>query len=238
MAKTYAGSYAAQVRFRKVITLSGGAGTFNALASFYLTMQLTADTANQQVNVAAHDCHVDLTGTGTVGLMGATLQIQDNVFGMMTLDSAVFSASTTGGTTSWSMTPIQGPMGWKWSSASDTMPTTSSDSRVFDQDGDGHPGITLHVFWQGTDYPLYVVMTQNESLSGTAASGGALTGTTVDTTSMEHHRQHHRPARSDRLLGAGLEHRGQHGEDCQDPVAAHLHAARGADGDAVPLSVS
>ena len=184
MAKTFAGAYAAQVRFRKVISLSGGLGTFNALASFYLTMQLTADSGKQLVGVAAHDCHVDLTGTGTGGLMGATLQIQDGVFSMMTLDSAVFSASSTGNTTSWSMTPIQGPMGWKWASPSDSMPTSASDSRVFDQDGDGHPGITLHVFWQGTDYPLYVVMTQHEALGGPATSGGSLTGTTVDSTSM------------------------------------------------------
>ena len=182
MAKAYAGTYAAQVRFRKVISLSGGLGTFNALASFYLTMQLTADNAKQLVGVAAHDCHVDLTGTGTGGLMGATLQIPDTVFPMMTLESAVFSASTNGGTTSWSMSEIQGPMGWKWASPSDALPTTT-DSRVFDQDGDGNPGVTMHVFWSGMDYPLYVVMAQRESVSGTVSSG-TMTGTTVDTTAM------------------------------------------------------
>jgi hypothetical protein len=182
VAKAYAGTYAAQVRFRKVISLSGGLGTFNALASFYLTMQLTADNAKQLVGVAAHDCHVDLTGTGTGGLMGATLQIPDTVFPMMTLESAVFSASTNGGTTSWSMSEIQGPMGWKWASPSDALPTTT-DSRVFDQDGDGNPGVTMHVFWSGMDYPLYVVMAQRESVSGTVSSG-TMTGTTVDTTAM------------------------------------------------------
>lgn len=183
VAKVYAGTYAAQVKFRKVISLSGGLGTFNALATFYITMQLTADATKQLVVATSHDCHVDLTGTGTGGLMGATLQLPDSVFTMMSLDMAVFSASSAGGTTSWSLSEIQGPMGWHWSSPSDTLPTSSGDPRVFDQDGDGNAGVTLHVYWSGTDYPLYVVMTQREALTGTA-SGGALTGTTVDTTAM------------------------------------------------------
>ena len=185
MARTYAGSYAAQVRFRKVISLSGGLGTFNALAAFYLTMQLTADAANQVVDVTSHDCHVDLTGTGTGGLLGATLQLPDTVFGAMSLDKAVFTASASdGGAALWSVAPVEGPMGWKWSSASDALPSTASDARVFDQDGDGNPGVTLHVYWSGTDYPLYVVMAQHESLSGTATDGGVLGGVSVDTTAM------------------------------------------------------
>jgi hypothetical protein len=185
VARTYAGSYAAKVQFRKVISLNGGAlGSFNALAAFYMTMQLTADATNKVVNVAENDCHADLTGSGTLGLMGATLQLPDTVLTTTHLDGAVFSASTSGSSTSWAISEIRGPMGWHWTSPADTMPTTGSDSRIFDQDMDGNPGVTFHVFWSGMDYPLYVVQTQRDVLSGTVGTNGALTGTTVDTTAM------------------------------------------------------
>jgi hypothetical protein len=185
VAKTFAGSYAAQVKFRKVISLNGGAlGSFNALAAFYMTLQLTADATNKVVNVSENDCHADLTGSGTLGLMGATLQLPDAVMTTTHLDGAVFSASTSGSTTRWAMSEIHGPMGWHWTSPTDTLPSTGSDSRIFDQDMDGNPGVTFHVFWSGTDYPLYVVQTQRDTLSGTAAANGTLTGTTVDATAI------------------------------------------------------
>jgi hypothetical protein len=187
VAKTYAGSYAAQVKFRKIISLNGGAlGSFNALAAFYMTMQLTADATNKVVNVSENDCHADLTGTGTLGLMGATLQLPDAVLTTTHLDGAVFSASTpsSGGSTTWAISEIHGPMGWHWTSPTDTLPATGTDSRIFDQDMDGNPGVTFHVFWSGMDYPLYVVQAQRESLNGTAGANGALTGTTVDETAM------------------------------------------------------
>jgi hypothetical protein len=186
VARTFAGSYAALVSFRKVISLNGGAlGGMHSLATFYMTMDLTADAARMQVTVAASDCHVDLTGTGTGGLAGGVLQIPDVVLTTTHLDPAVFSASTAGATTSWGISEVHGPIGWKWATASDAIPTSPSDSRIFDQDMDSNPGVTMHVLWNGTDTPLYFVQTQRDTLVGTVASTGDLTGTTTDATEQE-----------------------------------------------------
>jgi hypothetical protein len=171
------------VRFRKVISLNGGAlGGMNSLASFYMTLELTADPQTMKVTVAANDCHVDLTGNGTGGLAGGVLQIPDVVLTTTQLSPAEFSASTAGGTTSWGITEIHGPIGWRWSSPSDATPTRGTDSRIFDQDTDGNPGVTMHVLWNGTDTPLYIVQTQRDTLVGSVASNGDLNGTTSDAT--------------------------------------------------------
>jgi hypothetical protein len=186
VAKTFAGAYAGLVRFRKVISLNGGAlGAMNSLASFYMNIQITANTSSQTVTVAASDCHVDLTGTGTGGLAGGVLQIPDVVLTTTHLANAVFSASTTGGATAWGITEIHGPIGWRWTSPSDAIPTSGTDTRIFDQDTDGNPGVTMHVLWAGTDTPLYFVQTQRDTLRGTVASNGDLLGTTFDGTEQE-----------------------------------------------------
>jgi hypothetical protein len=183
VAKTFAGPYAGLVKFRKVISLNGGAlGSMNSLASFYLNVQITADAARMTVNVAASDCHVDLTGTGTGGLQGGVLQIPDGVLQIPHLDSATFSASNSGGTTNWGITEVHGPLGWKWASPADAIPTSGTDSRIIDQDTDGNPGVTMHVLWAGTDTPLYIVQTQRDTFRGTVASNGDLVGTTIDAT--------------------------------------------------------
>jgi hypothetical protein len=123
---------------------------------------------------------MDISGTGTGGLQGATLQVADVVMTTTHLDPATLSVSGDGGAAAWRLSELHGPIGWKWSSPSDSTPTSSSDSRVFDQDMDGMPGVTMHVLWNGTDTPMPFVQTQREELSGRLVTGGALTGTTVD----------------------------------------------------------
>jgi hypothetical protein len=179
-AKTLAGSYASLMKFRKVISISGSLGSFNALAALYSSVEITADPVKRVVVLTATECHMDLTGTGTGGLQGAMLVVPDAVMTTTHIDSAALSVSSDGGAKEWSLTELHGPVGWKWSSPSDATPTSAGDSRVFDQDMDGNPGVTMHLWWAGTDYPLYYVQAQRDALSGSLAANGELTGVTVD----------------------------------------------------------
>jgi hypothetical protein len=176
-----AGSYAMLIKFRKVISLNGGSlGSFNALVSIYSNVQIAADSANHVVTLSAGECHMDIAGTGTIGLQGATFQVADVIMTTTHLDPATLSVAGDGGAAAWSLSELHGPIGWKWSSPADSTPTSATDPRVFDQDMDSMPGVTMHVLWNGTDTPMDFVQTQREQLSGQLAAGGALTGTTVD----------------------------------------------------------
>lgn len=180
VAKTLAGSYAGLMKFRKVISIGGSLGTYNALAALYSSIEIAADPAKRIVSFTATECHIDITGTGTGGLQGAMLVVPDAVTTTTHIDAATLSVSSDGGAKEWSLTELHGPVGWKWSSPSDATPTSAGDSRVFDQDMDGNPGVTMHLWWAGTDYPLYYVQAQRDVLSGSLAASGELTGVTVD----------------------------------------------------------
>jgi len=61
---------------------------------------------------------------------------------------------------------------------SDPLPMEASDSRVFDQDGDGNPGMTVHVTILGlVEGETYVVQRVSYRLSGTVIDRGRIEGT-------------------------------------------------------------
>jgi hypothetical protein len=178
-ASAIGGSFAVLVKFRKVISLSGGSlGSFNALAGIYSTAQVTTDSTGA-TTLSSSECHMDITGSGTGGLQGATFEVADVI--MTTTHVTPARLTLSNGGAAWALSEVQAPIGWMWSSPSDATPTSATDPRVFDQDMDGMPGVTMHVLWNGTDTPMPFVQTQREKLSGTFGTGGVLSGTTVDT---------------------------------------------------------
>ncbi len=179
--KTFVGAYAGLIRFRRVLSV-GSLGSMPVLVSIYATMEIADDPTHQLVTLTAGACHADSTGTGTGVLDASTLQIPDVVMTTTHLDPVTFSASGSGTSQSWSTTELHGPIGWRWSSPGDPIPTSASDPRVFDQDSDGQPGVTMNVLWQGTTTPVAFVQTERDTFSGTVASNGDLVGTTVDAT--------------------------------------------------------
>ncbi len=183
VAKTFDGSYAGMIKFRDVQSV-GSLGTMHSLATIYATMDIKDDPTNQVVTVSTTPCHVEISGMGTVALAGASFDIPDVVMTTTHLDDATFSASNSSNGVSWVMSEIHGPIGWKWSSPSDTLPTSAKDSRVFDQDSDGHPGVTMTVSGGGASAAVYFVQVQRDVLSGTVATNGDLVGTTVDTSDL------------------------------------------------------
>jgi len=60
----------------------------------------------------------------------------------------------------------------------ETLPTDAADSRVFDQDNDGHPGMTVRVEIMGLiNGEVYVVQRNRNRLIGTVISAGFIRGT-------------------------------------------------------------
>ena len=179
--KTLVGPYAALIRFRRILSV-GSLGSMPVLVAIYATAQIADDPSNDRVTLTADACHADSTGTGTGVLAGSTLQIPDIVMTTTRLDPIVFSATGSGASQTWSATELHGPIGWKWTTPNDPIPTSASDPRVFDQDGDGQPGVTMNVLWQGTTTPVAFVQTERDTFAGTVAPNGDLVGTTADAT--------------------------------------------------------
>jgi hypothetical protein len=182
IARTYAGEYAAQIRFRKIES-AGGLGSMDALVTIDGTVTIADDAAAKQVTFATRFCHTELTGTGTGLLNGSGLVTPDIVMTTTTLDTVPFSAAMVGGAVRWSVPEVHGPIGWTWTGPSDTAPTAASDPRVIDQDDDMNPGVTIDVTLSTSSFPVYVVQTERDTFSGTADSSGNLQGIVVDGTS-------------------------------------------------------
>jgi hypothetical protein len=182
IAKSSAGEYAAQIRFRKIESV-GALGSMDAMVTINGTVTIADDAAAQQVTFATRFCHTELTGTGTGLLAGSGLVTPDIVMTTTTLDTVPFSAAMVGGAVRWSVPEVHGPIGWTWTSPSDALPTSASDPRVIDQDDDMNPGVTIDVTLSGTAFPVYVVQTERDTFSGTVDSSGNLQGVVVDATS-------------------------------------------------------
>jgi hypothetical protein len=181
-AKTLIGEYAAQIRFRKEESASG-LGMEDALITLDASVSIADDASSQTVTMTMRICHGTLSGQGTGLLQGSGLITPDVVFTTTTLDPVPVSAAKENGVVKWSVPEIHGPVGWKWSSPSDTLPMSASDPRIFDQDGDGNPGVTIDVTLSGgMPIPVYVVQAERDTFSGTVDSSGNLAATVVDDT--------------------------------------------------------
>ena len=67
--------------------------------------------------------------------------------------------------------------------AHDAMPTSASDPRVFDQDGDGHPGMTIDISagWGFVEGSVYLAQRNIQSMEGTVVATDRIEGfLTVD----------------------------------------------------------
>ena len=80
----------------------------------------------------------------------------------------------------WSRPTVYVPVGIQLNDPeNDTLPTDTSDPRIWDQDGDGNPGVTVNVsgFASGE---IYVIQRQISSAHGVFDGGDQLTGYVVD----------------------------------------------------------
>ncbi|HTB73634.1 MAG TPA: hypothetical protein VK762_10340 [Polyangiaceae bacterium] len=180
LARQLVGAYAGKIAYRKVLS-AGTLGEIHALATISASIEIKAVATTGMVTVSTRPCHVEIVGTGTGLLAGATVTIPDIVMTTTQLDDATLSSVADAPTgIGWSISEIHGPIGWKWAGPGDTQPTAATDPRVFDQDGDGEPGVTMMVNASGINAKLYFVQTERDALRGTLGDAGELTGETSD----------------------------------------------------------
>lgn len=79
----------------------------------------------------------------------------------------------------WRRVEVGVVVGAHLASSTDALPTMGTDARVWDQDGDNHPGVTAHVSGIATG-DVYVVQRQRTAYAGELAADGHLTGRLTD----------------------------------------------------------
>lgn len=79
----------------------------------------------------------------------------------------------------WTRGEVAVIVGARLANPTDALPTMASDARVWDQDGDGHPGVTARVSGIASG-DVYVVQRQRASYAGGLVADGHLTGRLAD----------------------------------------------------------
>jgi hypothetical protein len=171
------GSYAMRITHRDTITV-GLVGTASMLTVVLATADIEYDPNMGALRLSVTLCDYHLGDMGEKHLMDLTLSIPSAALAATQLDPATITVSqSSAGDMTWQSTELHGPAGWKWSSPSDALPTDAADSRVFDQDHDGNPGVTVH-FTGHAMGTLYLAMVYRWLFSGTVTAAGDLVGAT------------------------------------------------------------
>ncbi len=141
-------------------------GKTPALSSAYSLLSLERD--GEGVKAIERNCHIIITSSGPVKqvIPDALPQSAAAIVSPFRIwadgDSLVFAKDES---------PIV--LGAALKDASDPLPTTVSDARVVDQDGDGHPGVTVKVSGLVTG-EIYLVQRVRQSWSGRLNADGKL----------------------------------------------------------------
>jgi hypothetical protein len=116
-------------------------------------------------------CHVEIVGSGSV-----TTTVPDAIAASIPGQPHELRAWEESGKVKWARPLVIVPVGVKLADpAKDVLPTDASDSRIWDQDGDGQPGVTVKVagFASGD---IFVVQRQANALGGDVDASGGLSG--------------------------------------------------------------
>lgn len=122
-----------------------------------------------------HGCHVEVSGMDAV-----STEIPDAVPQSMEPVSLKLVVWKDGNTVQWERPEAAMLVGVTLDNPfTDELPSDPNDSRIFDQDGDGNPGVTVKVagFISGD---IYVVQRAINTYYGTLAADGSLTGHVIE----------------------------------------------------------
>jgi hypothetical protein len=185
VAKTLVGSYAVRIKYRDNVTV-GIAGSGSLVTTTFATADVRDEPSAKEVRLemtlcdsrsAAPEKHVaDLVVTMSEAQLKQTK-----------LGPAVLKAQRSAGVVRWEVEALRGAAGWKPANPSDALPVLYDDPRVFDQDGDGEPGITADFGGMITDTAhesgtLQLAVGYQFRFSGEAAGDSELTGVTLSNT--------------------------------------------------------
>jgi hypothetical protein len=185
VAKTLIGSYAARIKYRDNVTV-GVAGSGSLVTTTFATAEVRDDPAAKEVRLemtlcdsrsAAPEKHVaDLVVTMSEASLKQTK-----------LGPIALKATRSAGAVRWEVDGLLGAAGWKPASPTDAPPTVWDDPRIFDQDGDGEPGVTADYGGMLNDTShemgtLHLAVAYRFRFSGDVAADGELTGATTSGT--------------------------------------------------------
>ncbi len=173
IAKQIEGTYAARMRVATVQDLPVlGKADSTAVTYGIAVITYTAGA----LTILESGCHVDIQSSGSMSTI-----VPDAIAQSVVPETHEFRAWQEGTTVKWARPLVASPVGAKLAApATDTLPAKDDDARVWDQDKDGKPGVTVKVsgFVSGD---IYVVQRQRSVLAGTVSATGDLAGLVADT---------------------------------------------------------
>jgi hypothetical protein len=129
----------------------------------------------QGLKMTEQGCHVTV-----VGSMAAMTTIPDAIPRSVPPTASPLEVWQANGQTLWKKPAVTVTVGVHLTAPdSDALPTTQTDPRVWDQDGDGNPGVTVMVSGLVSGN-IYVVQRQRAIYSGAVTGQNALGGTVLD----------------------------------------------------------
>lgn len=145
-----------------------------ALASAYILVEI--ERKDEGLVARERHCHMKITSDN-----GLVNQIIPDALpqSMLELESP-FRIWQDGALIRVAKDPVPQVVGAKLSNPNDALPTQVTDPRVFDQDGDGHPGVTVKVTGRLVNGEIYLVQRVKTSWSGTVDEKGLVSALLQD----------------------------------------------------------
>lgn len=156
-----AGSFAMQTRFATIQTLPFLGDQRSVARALAL---VTIAEEGGVLRFTERGCHVEIEGGGG----SAMTDIPDAIPRSIPASVTTLEFREMGGTWHWTRPMVEVPVGWRASGAGEALPMNAMDARVFDQDGDSNPGVTVHVSGLATG-DVYVVQRQRAWYTGALA---------------------------------------------------------------------
>lgn len=136
----------------------------------------TIARAGAGLSITELGCRVEIDGSSS-----SKTTIPDKVPASIPVAPHELRAWEEGGKVKWARPLVITPVGVKLADpAKDALPKDAKDSRVWDQEGDGQPGVTVSVSGIASG-DIYIVQRQANALGGELSPSGKLTGLVADT---------------------------------------------------------
>ncbi len=166
-AERLVGTHAMQTRFASIQTLPFLGDQRSVTRAYAL---VTIAESGGVLTFTERGCHAEIEGGGTT-----MTTIPDAIPRSVPPSTATLEFFEMGGEWQWRRPRVETAVGFRPAGPGDAIPTMASDPRVFDQDGDGNPGVTVQVrgFASGD---VYVVQWQRAWYQGPLGTSGEVTG--------------------------------------------------------------
>lgn len=185
VAKTLIGSYAARIKYRDNVTV-GVAGSGSLVTTTFATAEVRDDPAAKEVRLEMTLCD-SRSAAPEKHVADLVVTMSEAALKQTKLGPIALKATRSAGSVRWEVDGLLGAAGWKPASATDAPPTVWDDPRIFDQDGDGEPGVTADYGGMLNDTShetgtLHLAVAYRFRFAGDVAADGELAGATTSGT--------------------------------------------------------